>query len=49
MRGMLFADDIVGVSESREGLQRLVGVVCRCCNRWRLEANVGRSAVMSGR
>ena len=39
MGGMLFADDFVGVSESRESL-------IRYCNRWRLKANVGKSAVM---
>ena len=39
--GMLFVDDIVGVSESRESLQELI-VVCRYCNRWRLKANVGK-------
>ena len=37
----MFADDFVGVSESREGL-----LVYRYCNRWRLKADVGKSAVM---
>ena len=46
MGGMLFADDFVGVSESRESLQKLIDVVYRYCNRWRLKANVGKSAVM---
>ena len=45
MGGMLLADDFVGVSESRESLQKL-DVVYRYCNRWRLKANVGKSAVM---
>ena len=40
MGGMLFADDFVGVSESRESLQKLIDVVYRYCNRWRLKANV---------
>ena len=43
MGGMLFADDYVGVSKSRESLQKLID---RYCNRWRLKANVGKSAVM---
>ena len=43
MGGMLFADDFVSVSESRESLQRLINVVYRYYNRWR---NVGKSAVM---
>ena len=46
MGGMLLADDFVGVSESRESLQKLIDVVYRYCNRWRLKANVGKSAVM---
>ena len=33
---MLFADDFVSVSDSREGPV----IVCRYCNRWRLKANV---------
>ena len=44
--GMLFADDFVGVSGSKEGLQKLINVVHGCCNKWRLKANVRKSAVM---
>ena len=44
--GLLFADDFVGVSDSKEDLQRLIDVVYRFCNRWRLRANVRKSAVM---
>ena len=36
MGGMLFADYLVGVSESRKNLQKLIDVVYRYCNRWRL-------------
>ena len=43
---MLFADDFVGVSDSRERLQMLIDVVYKYCNRWRLKANVSKSAVM---
>ena len=43
---MLFSDNFVGVSESRESLQKLIDVVYGYCNRWRLKANVGKSAVM---
>ena len=44
--GMLFADDFVGVSGSKEGLQKLFSVVHRYCNKWRLRANACKSAVM---
>ena len=44
--GMLFADDFVGVSGSKEGLQKLIDVVHGYCNKWRLKDNVCKSAVM---
>ena len=43
--GMLFAD-FVGVSNSKESQQKLIDVVHRYCNKWRLKANVSKSAVM---
>ena len=43
---MLFADDFVGVSDSKESLQKLIDVVHGYCNKWRLKANVSKSAVM---
>ena len=44
--GMLFADDFVGVSDSGEELQKLIDVVHTYCCKWRLKANVSKSAVM---
>ena len=44
--GMLFADDFVGISDSKESLQKLLDVVYRYCSKWRLQANVSKSAVM---
>ena len=38
--------DFVGVSDSRESLQKLIDVVHGYCNKWRLKANVSKSAVM---
>ena len=43
---MLFAEDFVGVSDSRESLQKFINVVHGYCNKWRLKANVSKSAVM---
>ena len=43
--GMLFADDFVGVSDSGEVLQKLIDVVHAYCCKWRLKANVNKSAV----
>ena len=42
----MFAGDFVGVSDSKEKLQKLIDVVHSYCNRWRLKANVSKSAVM---
>ena len=41
--GMLFADDFVGVSNE---LQRLINVADAYCCKWRLKANVSKSAVV---
>ena len=43
--GMLFADDFVGVSNSEGELQRLINVAHAYCCKWRLKANMSRSAV----
>ena len=34
--GMLFADDFVGISDSKESLQKLLDVVYSYCSKWRL-------------
>ena len=44
--GLLFADDFVGVSNSEEELQRLINVAHAYCCKWRLKANVSKSAVV---
>ena len=44
--GMLFADDFVGISDSKESLQKLLDVVYSYCSKWRLRANLSKSAVM---
>ena len=44
--GMLFAGDFVGISDSKESLQKLLNVVYSYCSKWKLRANVNKSAVM---
>ena len=44
--GLLFADDFVGTSDSSENLQKLIDVVHKFCNRWRLKTNVSKCAVV---
>jgi len=44
--GLLFVDDLVGMSDSSENLQKLIDVVHKFCNRWRLKANVSKCAVV---
>ena len=43
LEGPLFADDFVGVSESK---QTPIDVVHAYCRQWRLKPNVSKSAVM---
>ena len=44
--GMLFADDFVGVSDSRESIQKPIDAVFSYCNWWRLKANVSKIAII---
>ena len=44
--GILFADDFVGVSDSKENLQRLIYVVYSYCSKWSLRAIVSKNAVI---
>ena len=37
---ILFADDFVGVSDSKEQLQKLIDVVYSYCSKWRLKTYV---------
>ena len=46
LEDFLFADDFVGVSESNDQLQTLIDAVHAYCRKWRLTANVNKSAVM---
>ena len=44
---MLFADDFVGVSDSKEQLQKLIYDVYSYCSKWRIMTNVTKSAVIN--
>ena len=46
LNGLLFADDFVGLSDSKEGLQNMINVVHAYSKRWRFEANVTKSAIV---
>ena len=43
--GLLFGDDFVGVSDSWKQLQKHTDVVYSYCRKWRLKANVNKSAI----
>lgn len=43
---LAYADDIVLLSSSPEGLQELVNIMRRFCRRWRLTVNVGKTKTM---
>ena len=40
------SDDFVGISDSKESLQKLIDVEYSYCSKWRLRANMSKSAVM---
>ena len=44
--GLLYADDFAGITCEPEKLQELINVVKQFCDKWKLEANVLKSAVM---
>ncbi|CAB1097434.1 unnamed protein product [Ectocarpus sp. CCAP 1310/34] len=44
--GMLFADDFVGMSDTPEGLQLQIDAAKKFTDKWRLSADVEKSAVM---
>ena len=43
---MMFADDVVGMSDTPEGLQLQIDAAKEFTDKWRLSANVKKSAVM---
>ena len=46
LNGLLFADDFVGLSDSKEGLQDMINAIHAYSKKWRFEANVTKSAVV---
>ena len=46
LNGLLFADNFVGLSDSKEGLQDMINVVHAHSKKWRFEANVTKCAVV---
>ena len=46
LSGLLFADDFVGITKSSENLQQLINIIYEFCSKWRLRANVNKSAVL---
>ena len=43
---LLYADDLVLLAESEEGLQRLLDVVNTWCNTWGMRVNSNKSKVV---
>ena len=46
LNGLLFADDFVGLSDSKEGLQDIINVVHAYGKKWCFEVNVTKCAVV---
>ena len=43
---LLYADNIILVSESEEGLKNGLNVLRKCCSSWKLEVNTKNSKIM---
>jgi hypothetical protein len=43
---LLYADNIILVSESEEGLQNGLNVLSKFCSTWKLEVNTNKSKIM---
>ena len=46
LNALLFADDLVGLNDSKEGLQDIINVVHAYSKKWCFEANHTKSAVV---
>ena len=46
MSGLMFADDLVGISEAPEGLQEQIGKALDYTRKWKVTANVKKCAVV---
>ena len=46
LNGLLFADDFVGLSDSKEGFQDMINVFHAYSKKWHFEANVTKHAVV---
>ena len=43
---LLYADDLLIISESEEGLQNCISILEQYCNRWKLEVNLDKTKVI---
>ena len=42
----MFADDFVGIAETPEGLQKQIEKALECTRKWRITANINKSAIL---
>ena len=40
INALMYADDLILISESKEGLQKQINKLSECCDKWKLEVNV---------
>ena len=44
--GLMFAEDFVGIAETIKGLQKQIGKALEYTRKWRVTANVNKSAIL---
>ena len=46
INALMYADDLILISESKEGLQKQINKLSEYCDKWKLEVNVKKSKIM---
>ena len=46
INALMYADDLVLISESKDGLQRQIDSLCEYCQKWKLKINTKKSKTM---
>ena len=45
INALMYADDLILISESKEGLQKQINKLSEYCDKWKLEVNVKKSKI----
>ena len=46
MNALMYADDLILLSETKDGLQKLIDTLGNYCEKWKLEVNTKKTKIM---